>query len=113
MYKDQRIDGGSITWKPEREQINPWQAEWNDLLDSIRKDRPHNEARRAAYSTFAAIMGRAAVHSGKVITWDQVTASNFFFCPNVAALTKDSPAPVQADKNGCYAAPVPGAHREI
>jgi predicted dehydrogenase len=113
MYKDQRIDGGSITWKPEREQISPWQAEWNDLLDSIRKDRPHNEARRAAYSTFAAIMGRAAVHSGKVITWDQVTASNFFFCPNVAALTKDSPAPVQADKNGCYAAPVPGAHSEI
>ena len=78
-----------------------------------RRDRPHNEARRAAYSTFAAIMGRAAVHSGKVITWDQVTASKFLFCPNVAALTKDSPAPVQADKNGCYAAPVPGAHREI
>ena len=112
MYQDQRIEGGSIAWKPERERVDPWQAEWNDLLDSIRQDRPHNEARRAAYSTFAAIMGRAAVHSGKIITWDQVTTSNFFFCPNVAALTKDSPAPVQADKNGCYATPVPGAHSE-
>jgi hypothetical protein len=58
-------------------------------------------------------MGRAAVHSGKIITWDEAMASKFFFCQNVAGLTKDSPAPVQADKNGRYAAPIPGAYSEI
>jgi predicted dehydrogenase len=112
-YKDQRVAADNIDWKPEAEKVNPWQAEWNSLLDDIRNDRPHNEARRAAYSTLAAIMGRAAVHSGKIITWDEIMASKFQFCSNVAGLTKDSPAPVQADKNGRYAAPVPGAYSEI
>jgi predicted dehydrogenase len=113
MYKDQRIAANNIDWKPEAEKVNPWQAEWNVLLDAIRNDRPHNEARRAAYATLAAIMGRAAVHSGKIITWDEILASKFAFCPNVAALTKDCPAPIQADKNGRYAAPIPGAYSEI
>jgi predicted dehydrogenase len=113
VYKDQRVAAGNIAWKPEPEHVNPWQAEWNVLLDAIRKDRPHNEARRAAYSTLGAIMGRAAVHSGKIVTWDEVMGSKFFFCPNVAELTKDSPAPVQADKAGRYLPPVPGAYSEI
>jgi len=113
IYKDQRIASDNIDWKPEAEKVNPWQAEWNVLLDAIRNDRPHNEARRAGYSTLAAIMGRAAVHSGKIITWDEVTASNFQFCPNVAGLTKDSPAPIRADAQGRYPAPIPGAWSEI
>ena len=49
----------------------PWQEEWNDLIDAIRNDRPHNEAKRAALSNLADMMGRAAVHSGKVITWER------------------------------------------
>jgi len=32
-------------------------------------DKPQNETKRAAYSNVADLMGRAAVHSGKVITW--------------------------------------------
>ncbi|MEK7677420.1 MAG: gfo/Idh/MocA family oxidoreductase [Verrucomicrobiota bacterium] len=113
LYKDQRIAPANIAWKPEREKVDPWQAEWNVLLEAIRKDRPHNEARRAAFSNLAAIMGRAAVHSGNVITWNEATASNFQFCPNVDKLASDSPAPVQADAQGRYPAPIPGAWTEI
>jgi predicted dehydrogenase len=113
MYKDQRLAADNVTWKPDPEQVNPWQAEWNILLDAIRNDRPHNEARRAACSTLAAIMGRAAVHSGKIITWDEVANSNFQFCANVDALTADSPAPVQADADGRYPVPIPGAWTEV
>ena len=65
IYKDQRIAADNVAWKPPREKVNPWQAEWNVLLDAIRNDRPHNEARRAALSNLAAIMGRAAVHTGQ------------------------------------------------
>ena len=111
-YKDQRIAADNIDWRSEPE-VNPWQVEWNVLLDSIRNDRPQNEAQRAAYADLASIMGRAAVHSGKVITWDEALASNFQFCPNVASLTDDSPAPVHADAQGRYPAPVPGACREV
>lgn len=113
MYKDQRMVRDNIVWQPEKEKIGPHQAEWNVLLDAIRNDRPHNEARRAAFSNLATIMGRAAVHSGKIITWDEALASSFQFCPNVDALTVDSPAPVKADANGRYPAPIPGQWSEI
>lgn len=113
MYKSQKIERANIAWRPERETVDPWQAEWNVLLDAIRNDRPHNEAKRAAYSNLAAIMGRAAVHSGQIITWEDALASDFKFCPDVDGLTETSPAPVQADANGRYPVPVPGAWREI
>ncbi len=113
LYRDQRIDDANITWKPEREKVNPWQAEWDVLLSAIRNDRPHNECRRAALSNLGAIMGRAAVHSGRIITWEEAMASAFRFCPNVDALTAESPAPVQADAQGRYPAPIPGKTVEI
>ena len=113
IYKDQRIAADNVEWRPEKETVNPWQAEWNVLLDAIRNDRPHNEARRAALSNLGAIMGRAAVHTGKIITWEEAMASTFQFCSNVASLTESSPAPVQADEQGRYPAPVPGSWTEI
>ena len=113
IYRDHRIADENIAWKPKKEMVNPWQAEWNVLLDAIRNDRPHNETRRAALSNLGAIMGRAAVHSGKLVTWDEAMASKFQFCPSVASLTADSPAPVRANAEGRYPAPVPGAWTEI
>jgi hypothetical protein len=58
-------------------------------------------------------MGRAAVHCGRIVTWDEMMASDFKFCPNADALTYDSPAPVQADAQGRYPVPVPETWREI
>ncbi len=113
MYEDQRTTKDKITWQPERERMSPYQVEWDVLLDAIRKDKPHNEAHRAAFANLASIMGRAAIHSGKVITWEEMLASNFQFCPNVADLTADSPAPVQADAKGCYPVPNAGKWTEI
>lgn len=63
LYKDQRVAADNIVWQPAKETANPWQAEWNVLLDAIRSDRPHNETQRAAYSNLAGLMGRAAEHS--------------------------------------------------
>jgi predicted dehydrogenase len=113
IYKDQRTAADNIVWKPAAEKVSPYHAEWAALLGAIRNDRPHNEARRAAFSNLASIMGRAAVHKGGIVTWDEAMASRFQFCPNVAELTKDSPAPIRADAQGRYHAPVPGAWTEI
>ena len=123
-YKDQRIAADNTDWRYGykedrawstrfRGAESPWQQEWADFLAAIRADQPYNETRRAAYSNLAAIMGRAAVHSGKIITWDEAMASNFQFCPNIDALTETSPAPVQADAQGRYAPPIPGQWTEI
>lgn len=113
IYKDQRTEPSNVAWRPARETVNPWQAEWDVLLDAIRNNRPHNEARRAGLANLGAIMGRAAVHTGKIVTWEEAMASDFQFCSNVDALTADSPAPVQADAEGRYPAPVPGKTVEI
>lgn len=113
MYKDQRIARDNVAWKAPPEAITPWQAEWNVLLDAIRRDRPHNEAKRAAMSNFTDLMGRAAVHTGKLVTWEEMTASNFQFCPNIDNLTEDSPPPVRADAEGRYPVPVPGTWSEL
>lgn len=114
MFKDQRIgSSANISWRPEKEKVNPWQAEWDVLLSAIRQDRPHNEARRAALSNLGAIMGRAAVHSGKIITWDEAMASDFQFYAKVDELTADSQPPVEANAEGRYPAPVPGQTVEV
>ena len=112
-YKDQRIAKDNVAWKAPEERYSPWQAEWNALLDAIRKDKPHNEAKRAALSNLADIMGRAAVHMGKTITLDQAMASTFQFCPDIDRMTFDSAPPVQPDAQGRYPVPVPGVWSEI
>jgi predicted dehydrogenase len=113
LYQDQRVEQSRIAWRAPKEEVNPWQAEWTVLLDAIRNDRPHNEARRAALANLGGIMGRAAVHMGSVISWEQALASDFQFFPELDDLTESSPAPVQADAQGRYPAPVPGRWIEV
>lgn len=113
IYKDQRVTNNNVVWRPQAEIVSPYQTEWSVLLDAIRNNRPHNETKRSAFSNLAAIMGRAAVHSETIITWEDAMASNFQFCSTVAQLTNDSPAPVRADSHGRYPVPVPGAWSEI
>jgi len=113
IYKDQRIQKDNIAWEAPDEKFNPWDAEWNSLLDSIRNDKPLNEAERAAYSNIADLMGRAAVHSGKIITWDEMMNSKFQFCPNIDKMDYDTEPPVKADANGFYPVPVPGVWNEV
>ena len=112
-YKDQRIAPDNIAWKAPRKEIAPWQEEWNDLIDAIRNDRPYNEGKRAALSNLTDMMGRAAMHSGKIITWEQAMASNFQWCPNLDSMNENTPPPIQADAQGRYPVPVPGAWSEI
>jgi predicted dehydrogenase len=112
-YRDQRIAKDNVDWKAPREEQTPWQAEWVALFDAIRHDRPHNEARRAAESNLVDMMGRAAVHGGQIVTWDDVVNSNFQFCPNIDQMDYNTPPPVQPDARGRYPVPVPGAWTEI
>lgn len=113
VYKAQRLDKIDIVWKADPEKKPLHQYEWEVLLDAIQNDKPHNETERAIHANLAAVMGRAAVHMGKTITWEEATASDFKFVDNVDELDYDSPAPVQADDEGRYPAPIPGKWVEI
>lgn len=113
IYKDQRIARDNVEWAAPKEELTAWQQQWNDFLDAIRNNKPFNQAKRAAQSNLADIMGRAAVHMGRIITWDEAMASNFQFAPGLDQLTHESEAPLKADAQGRYPVPIPGEWKEI
>ena len=113
IFKDQRCTMDNLAWRAPKETVTPWQAEWTSLLQAIRQDKPHNEAKRAALSNMADLMGRAAVHTGQVVTWEQMMASTFQLFPGIDQLTPDSPPPFQPDAQGRYPVPVPGQWSEV
>ncbi|MGO8696767.1 MAG: Gfo/Idh/MocA family protein [Limisphaerales bacterium] len=113
IHRDQRAAPDNLAWRAKPDAFSAWQSEWDVLLEAIRQDKPHNEAKRAALSNLADLMGRAAVHSGKVITWEEAMGSDFQFCPDIDRLTAQSAPPVQADDQGRYPVPMPGKWVEI
>jgi predicted dehydrogenase len=112
-YRDQRITRENIDWEAPKEPITAWQAQWNDFLDAIRNNKPMNQAKSAALSNLTDIMGRAAIHMGRVIAWNEAAESTFQFCPTIDQLTPQSAPPIQADAAGHYPVPGPGAGVEI
>ncbi|MGA2063592.1 MAG: Gfo/Idh/MocA family oxidoreductase [Thermoguttaceae bacterium] len=87
---------------------NPYQNEWDDLVDAIRNDKPYNEVKRGVEASLVTSMGRMAAHTGRVITYDEILNCNHEFAPDADKLTMDGPAPLVADANGKYPIPQPG-----
>ncbi|MGA2253267.1 MAG: gfo/Idh/MocA family oxidoreductase [Thermoguttaceae bacterium] len=113
IYKGKDIAKNQIDWAAPHEPRSPWQAEWKDLIEAIRNDRPYNEAERGIKANLAAIMGRAAVHMGRTVTWNEVTKSAFAFAPQADHLKFGGPAPVKPDTQGDYPVPIPGKWVEV
>jgi predicted dehydrogenase len=87
---------------------NPYDNEWNDLVDAVRNDKPYNEVKRGAEASLVTSMGRMAAHTGRIITYDQILNCTHEFAPDVDKLSMDGPAPLAADANGKYPVPQPG-----
>jgi predicted dehydrogenase len=62
--------------------LSPYQQEHVDLIASIRKNEPLNEAKRIAESTLTAIMGRMSAYTGKEVTWEQALSSQESLMPS-------------------------------
>ena len=113
IYKGHDMKPGNLIWQYGENDPNPYRVEWQLLLDAIRQDKPHNEARRAGEAEVAALMGRIATHTGQYITWDQVMASDFQFIKDIDNISFDTEAPIHAGPDGLYAAPQPGITKEV
>lgn len=113
IYLDRNTDRNNVEWRAPKEENTVWQNQWNDFLEAIRSGKPFNQAKRAAQSNLAAIMGRAAMHMGRTVTWDEALASNFQWFPGIDQLTPESEAPLKCDENGRYPVPVPGVWNEL
>ena len=113
IYNSQNMVPENLVWQTDESEPNPYVVEWQVLLDAIRQDKKHNEAHRAAQANFAGLMGRAATHTGKMITWDEVVNSDFEWVADIDNLTLDSEAPIHDEPGAFYPAPKPGLSVEI
>ncbi len=63
---------GRNTYRYDGKDVNPYEQEHTDLIESIRAGEPLNEGRQVAESTLTAIMGRTSVYTGRALKWDWV-----------------------------------------
>jgi len=110
FYKSQSMKRSDMIWesKVSPGQEDPYQNEWNDLMDAIRNDKPYNEVQRGVEASLVTSLGRMAAHTGQEVTYDQILNSDHEFAPDLDKMTKDSPAPLKAGSDGKYPIPQPG-----
>ncbi|MBV6458742.1 MAG: Inositol 2-dehydrogenase/D-chiro-inositol 3-dehydrogenase [Fimbriimonadaceae bacterium] len=107
IYKGQNPDTGIAVWES-NDDTNPYQNEWDALIDAIRNDKPFNEVKRGVQASLVTSMGRMAAHTGQVITYDGILNGDHEFAPGLDKLTADTPAPLQPNADGRYPVPMPG-----
>ncbi len=86
---------------------NPYQNEWDDLIDAIQKNDKYNEAKYGAEASNACNLGRLAAHTGQVVTWEEALNHEHEMAPNIGDLQL-GPGPLPSDQNGKYPVPMPG-----
>lgn len=110
IHQGQNPDRTSLVWesKVSPEERDPYQNEWNDLMDAIRNDKPYNEVKRGVEASLVTSMGRMAAHTGKEISYEDILNSDHEMAPDLDKLTASSSAPLLADADGKYPVPQPG-----
>jgi len=109
-FQGQNPEAAKLIWesKIKPDQRDPYQNEWNDLMDAIRGDRPYHEAQRGIEASLVTSMGRMAAHTGQEITYEQMLNCEHEFAPGLDKLTMTSDAPLKARADGTYPVPQPG-----
>ena len=110
IYSGQNPDRANRTWVSDvgRADRDPYQNEWNDLMDAIRNDKPYNETENGVQTSLVTSLGRMAAHTGQEITYEQILNSDHEMAPGLDKLTMDSPAPLRSNSEGRYPIPEPG-----
>jgi predicted dehydrogenase len=112
IYKGHDVTNkDDLAWAFPQPEPNPYQLEWDHLIDAIRNNRPYNEAKRGTEASLVQLMGRMACHTGKVVTFEEALASDHEFAPGLDQLTFESPAPLALGPDGRYPMPRPGQLR--
>ncbi|MBP7950408.1 MAG: Gfo/Idh/MocA family oxidoreductase [Verrucomicrobiales bacterium] len=112
-FRGQQIKKDDRIWEwPEEEEPNPYQTEWDDLVESIVKGTEHNEVERGVMASLVTSMGRHAAHTGQEIKLDDFMKLTHEFAPDVEKFTPDGPAPVTPDADGNYPWPAPGIKKD-
>ena len=105
-------NNGKLIWQNTyTDAESAYQIEHDLLFKAIRNNTPLNDTEWAAKSTMTTLLGRMAVHSGKMLEWDEAINSSFALAPE--KFTWDTEAPVLPDKDGNYPVAVPGISKAL
>lgn len=107
-FSGQNFTRRNMTWEFPQPEQNPYQLEWNDLIDAIKKDLPFNEVDRGVYASVATSMGRMAAHTGQVVTFDEMLNHEHEMSPLTDKLNMDSKSPLPPLEDGKFPIPMPG-----
>ena len=105
-----RIWSPGNDWRFEGQRLGGHQQEQHDIIESLMAGNIYNEGEYGAKSTFAAILGREACYSGKVIRWDDLLERGRDLCPGIDEYTMESDPPAMPDRDGKYFVPTPGQY---
>jgi predicted dehydrogenase len=110
IHSSQKPTRQNATWTSKVGQAagNPYDNEWNDLVDAIRNDKPYNEVPRGIQASVTSSMGRMAAHTGQEVTYDDMLNHPDEYAPGCDKYTMDSPPPVRSNADGVYPIPMPG-----
>ncbi|MBE0542792.1 MAG: Gfo/Idh/MocA family oxidoreductase [Verrucomicrobia bacterium] len=111
-YRGHNLTRENLIWSFPQPEPNPYQLEFDDLIQAIRRNEPYNEAKRGAIASLVTSMGRMAAHTGQVVSYEDILNSEHEFAPDVDKLTMNSPAPLQLGADGKYPQPEPGMKKQ-
>jgi predicted dehydrogenase len=112
-YKGHVQDQKNLVWEFGQDEPDPYQLEWEHLMQAIRQDKPYNEVERGVEASLVTSMGRMSAHTGQVIKRDQILNEGQEFAPDVDKLVLGGPAPIKADEKGVYPLPNPGKFKRL
>lgn len=108
IFRGHNMVNSEVAWRFPPQEPNPYQLEWDHLIDAIRRNQPYNEVRRGAEASLITFMGRLAAHTGQLITRDQALNHDHELGATVDQLSMDSPSPLRLGEDGKYPIPQPG-----
>jgi len=102
-----RIDG-ETNWKYSGPQVSDHQQEHIEFFAALRAGKYINNGDYMTRSTLIAIMGQLSCYTGKQVTWDQISKSDFQWLPKPEEVNRDTVPPVKAGPDGIYPVLTPG-----
>jgi predicted dehydrogenase len=87
---------------------NPYFIEHAELFRAIRSGNPVNNGDYMARSTLIGIMGQISCYTGKEVTWERASTSDFYYAPRPEEVRPDMEPPVKPDRDGIYPVYTPG-----
>ena len=91
---------GETKWKYKGPIGDPHELEHKALFAAIRSGNPVNAGDYMARSTLVAVMGQLACYSGKELTWEQVSKSDFVFAAEARGRAARHGAAGEAGRQG-------------